>query len=121
MDLFSIDGIAIKNPSSFDIEFYTLTKATRVASGDMVMEYVANKRKFVFGYEAIEARELDVIVDILWQQLATTKQCFHALIYTYNGIQKTATIYSGAIPAQLHNAQHSSWVWKGVSFNLIEK
>lgn len=121
MAIFKIDGVPIKNPSSLDIERYTLTKATRVASGDMVMNFVANKRKFVLAYEAIDAVELDKIIDLLWTSLETTKQCFHTLTYLENEKEKTAVVYSGAIPQRLHSAKSKLWVWKNVTINLIER
>lgn len=119
---FKINGVPIKNPDSFSIEYYTLTKSTRVASGDMVMDFVANKRKFNFGYSAIDSRELDLIIDLLWGQLPITRQCFHRLDYVDGGKPGNATIYSGAIPKKLHRGDNKdAWVWKDVNFSLIER
>lgn len=121
MSIFAIDGVAIKNPTSFKIELYTLTKSTRVANGDMVMDFVANKRKFEFGYAAINGTEMNKIIDVLWTQLVTTKQCFHTLTYLEDEVIKTATVYAGSIPKQLHSAKSRLWVWKDVTFSLIER
>lgn len=121
MSEFSINGVAIKNPSGFKIERYTITKSNRVASGDMVMDFVANKLKFFFTYDAISSSELDVILDQLWTNLSATRECFVTLTYTDNGQSKTARVYAGAIPSDLHSAKAIEWVWKGVTFNLIER
>lgn len=118
---FKLAGVPIKNPSSFKIELYTLTKSARVASGDMVMDFVANKRKFALGYEAIESADLNAIIDICWTNLAVTKQCFFDLEYLDDGVWKTAVVYSGAIPKNLHRGEGVSWVWKDVTINLIER
>lgn len=118
---FKLSGVPFKNPDSFSIEYYTLTKSTRVANGDMVMDFVANKRKFLFGYEAIQSTELDTIIDLLWTNLATTRQCMLPLTYLDNNVQKSAIIYAGSIPKKLHRGQGSLWVWKDVNFSLIEK
>lgn len=119
---FRLNGTPIKNPTSFDMEYYTLTQSTRVANGDMVMDFVANKRKFNFGYEAIQSPDLNKIIDILWTQLATTKQCFLTLTYIDDGEAKTATVYAGAIPKNLHRGTSGKiWTWKDVKFSLIEK
>ena len=119
---FKLNGTAIKNPSSFDMEYYTLTQSTRVANGDMVMDFVANKRKFNLGYEAIQSSDLNKIIDILWTQLATTKQCFVKLEYIDDGVPKEATVYSGSIPKNLPRATTGKqWVWKDVKLSLIEK
>lgn len=118
---FKLNGTAIKNPSSFDIELYTLTQSTRVANGDMVMDFVANKRKFNFQYSAIQSKDLNAIIDILWTQLAETKQCFVTLDYLDDGVAKQAIVYSGSIPKNLHRAGGTNWVWKDVKLSLIEK
>ena len=119
---FKLDGTAIKNPSSFDMEYYTLTQSTRVANGDMVMDFVANKRKFNLSYEAIQSQDLNKIIDILWTRLATTKQCFLTLSYLDDGVEKSATVYSGSIPKNLHRATTGkTWTWKDVKISLIEK
>lgn len=121
MRVLKINGVPIKNPSTFGVEHYTLTKSTRVANGDMVMDYVANKLKFNFSYNAIESRELNQIIDLLWGSLATTRNCFCAFEYQDGGVTKTATVYAGAIPRKLHRGDGSSWVWKDVQISLIEK
>ena len=119
--MFLLNGVQIKNPTNFDVEPYTITKSTRVANGDMVMDFVANKLKFNFGYAAIDSQALNTILDILWAQLAITKQCFVTFEYPYNGVQKTAQVYAGSIPHKLHRGDSSLWVWKDVSFSLIQK
>ncbi len=117
----AINGVAIRNPTDLTIEYYTITQAGRVATGDMVMDYVASKRTFELTYSHITSTDLNTILDILWTNLATTKQCFHTLTYLDDGVTKTATVYAGAIPKKLHCGQGAQWVWKNVTFSLIEK
>lgn len=121
MSAFYIDGTPIKNPQGFKIELYTLTNSVRTANGDMVMEFVANKRKFILSYQAIESKELNKIIDILWTSLVTTKKVIHELRYLDDGVWKTAQIYSGSIPKDLHRAGGQDWVWKNVTISLIER
>lgn len=121
MPNFKIDNIAIKNPSGFKLEYYTLTKSTRVANGDMMMDFVANKRKFIFEYKAITSSQLNQIIELLWGSLATTHNCFHTLHYIDGGETKEATVYAGALPLNLHRADGTEWVWKDVTFSLIER
>ena len=118
---FKIDGVAIKTPSTFDMSYYTLTQSNRVANGDMVMDFVANKRKFNFKYNAITSTELNKIIELLWTQLSTTRMCFHDFEYLDDGIWKSAVVYAGSIPKALHRADGQIWVWKNVSFGLIER
>ena len=53
---------------------------------------------------------------IIWE----TNELFFTLSYVENGQTKTATVYSGSIPTELYRTG-DNWVWKGVTFDLIEK
>lgn len=115
---YSINGISIKNPTSFKIERYNVTTMERLTNGDMVGDLVAKKLKFYFTYDAISANELDTILNAIWD----TNLIFYPLSYPENGKQKTSTVYVGSIPTELHKAgRGDNWVWKNVSFNLIER
>lgn len=114
---FIINGVTVKNPSSFKIERYNVTNMQRLANADMVGDLIAKKLKFYFTYDAIDAKDLDKILDAIWNH----NKLFYTLKYEENGTFKTATVYSGSIPASLYHARKSGWIWKGVTFNLIEK
>ena len=116
---FVVNGVTIKNPSTFKIERYNVTTMTRLSNADMTGDLVTQKHKFYFTYEALSANDLDAILDAVW----TSKKLFFTLEYPYQGQQRTATVYVGSIPTDLHRggAAPSSWVWKGVTFNLIER
>lgn len=115
---FTVNSIAIKNPSSFKIERYNVTNMERLADATMVGDLIAKKRKFYFTYEAISGEDLDNILEAIWD--STT--LFFPLEYLENGVSKTATVYVGSIPTDLHRAgRTTNWVWKNVNFNLIEQ
>lgn len=114
---FKINGRAIKNPSAFKIERYNVTTMERLANADMVGDLVAKKIKLYFTYDAITAQDLDNILDAIWE----TNSIFFPVEYVYQGKKKTATCYVGSIPSELHSAKSKEWVWKNVTFNLIQK
>ena len=115
---FTINGVGVKNPSSFKIERYNVTNIERLANADMVGDLIAKKRKFYFTYEAISGDDLDKILEAIWE----TNELFFPFKYLENGESKTATVYVGSIPSDLHKAgRTSNWVWKNVTFNLIER
>lgn len=114
---FTINGRGIKNPSTFRIERYNVTNMERLANADMVGDLIAKKLKFYFTYDAITAAELDNILEAIWD----TNDIFYTLEYNYQGEQRSAVVYSGSIPTDLHSAKSKEWVWKNVTFNLIEK
>jgi hypothetical protein len=118
MNNFELNGVLIKNPSTFKIERYRITTLNRLANGKMVGDFIARKHKFFFTYAAITSRELNNILDLIWE----TDSIFYTLKYVENGVSKTAQVYAGAIPTELHRAEPSAnWVWKNVNFNLIEQ
>lgn len=115
---FTVNSIAIKNPSSFKIERYNITNMERLADATMVGDLIAKKRKFYFTYDAISGDDLDTILEAIWD--STT--LFFPLEYLENGVSKTAAVYVGSIPTDLHRAgRTTNWVWKNVTFNLIEQ
>lgn len=115
---FLIRNTRIKNPSTFKIERYNVTTLERLTNADMVGDLVAKKLKFYFTYEAINWYDLNTILDTIWE----APGLFFDLSYPYNGVQKTARVYVGSIPSELHYAGRSTnWVWKNVTFNLIQR
>jgi hypothetical protein len=115
---FKINGVSVKNPSSFKIERYLVTNMERLANAEMVGDLIAKKRKFYFTYDAISGYDLDVILEAIWE----TDKLFFPVEYLENGVEKSATVYVGSIPTDLHRAgRTTNWVWKNVTFNLIEK
>lgn len=113
---FRINGTVIKRPTEFKIERYNVTNLTRIANGDMHGDLIAKKRKFYFTYSAISSDALNVILNAIWD----APGLFFTLTYTENNIEKTAKVYVGSIPTSLHHTG-SLWVWKDVSFDLIEQ
>lgn len=116
---FVVNGIPIKNPSSFKVDRYNVTTMTRLSNADMTGDLIAKKLKFYFTYDAISAIELNTILDAIWDH----NGLFFTLEYPYQGQDRSATVYVGSIPSELHRGDHASasWIWKNVTFNLIER
>jgi hypothetical protein len=114
---FVVNGVTIKNPSSFKIERYNVTNMERLANADMVGDLIAKKRKFYFTYEAITAEDFDTILSAVYDGDAL----FFPLEYPDRDRTLRATVYVGSIPAELHYMSTRNAVWKNVTFNLIER
>ena len=114
---FIINGVTIKNPSTFKVERYNVTTMSRLSNASMVGDLVAKKLKFYFTYEAISAEDFDRILLAIWDG----DQLFFPLEYMDRGVQKRATVYVGSIPSDLHYMSADNTVWKNVTFNLIER
>ena len=114
---FVINGVRIKNPSTFKIERYNVTTMERLSNASMVGDLVAKKLKFYFTYEAITAEEFEVILSAIYD----TDALFFTLEYPDRNQVKRATVYVGSIPAELHYMTNRNAVWKNLTFNLIER
>lgn len=113
--LLKLGGVPIKKPMEFTIERYNVTDSGRVASGLMTMDLVAKKRKFLFGYPAIDGDDMDAILDII-----DTTSMFFPIQYSENGVTKNATVYAGHIPSKLYRSD-GLWTWTDFNFDLIEQ
>ena len=112
-----INGIKIKNPSTFKIERYNVTTMERLSNADMVGDLIAKKLKFYFTYDAISAEDFDDILSAIFEG----DSLFFPIEYPTRTGTKTATVYVGSIPSDLHHMSGRNIVWKNVSFNLIER
>ena len=114
--LITLSGQTIKNPTKFTIENYALTRETgRLINGEMVMDHVSLKKKYVLSYDAISGTNLKTILDII-----NTTTRFYTFTYTDREGTHTKTVYSGAL-TQKQFRTDGNWVWEGTSFALIEK
>lgn len=110
----------LKNPTGYKIERYNITTLSRIANGEMVGDLVARKKKFYFTYDAINAIEMNNILDAVYYM----PQIFFWLHEPQpDGTYQSFRVYVGSIPQTLHRAgpNLANWIWKDVSFNLIEK
>ena len=115
---FVVNDVSIKNPSGFKIERYNVTNMERLADATMVGDLIAKKHKFYFTYDSISGYDLDIILEAIWD----SNELFFTLSYPDNGVTKTVNVYAGSIPADLHRAGNTTnWIWKNVTFNLIEQ
>ena len=116
---FKINGTTIKNPTSFKISRYNITNLKRLANGSMGGVRIAQKRKCFFTYAALTSTDWQNILTAIWEG-----DIFITLTYPENGVDKTMEVYVGEMPAELHFADNTNgdvWVWKNITFNLIER
>lgn len=118
-----IDGVTIKPPlqADFKLSTYLVTDMARNAKGNMNGQILSIKHKLFFQYPSIIGRDLKVIYDIL-----QAAPLFHSVWFTLNGLSYTYYMYVGEMPQTLQrtgtgSGASSTWVWKDVNFNLIER
>jgi len=116
MQVLKLGGATIKQPTSFTTEKYNITKAARTLDGNMKMDLIAKKLKFLFEYEVLSGTDLEAILAVI-----DTDEMFFVLTYTENNdTEKTATVYVGAIHAKKFRTD-GVWYWTNVKFDLIEQ
>lgn len=118
-----IDGTPIKPPLQADFKesTYLVTDMIRNAAGNMNGQILGVKHKLFFKYPSISGHDLKIIYDIL-----QSTPLFHRVWYTLDGISTTRYMYVGEMPRTLvrtgrGSGDASTWVWKDVDFNLIER
>ena len=118
-----IDGVRIKPPlqADFKLSTYLVTDMIRNAKGNMNGQILSVKHKLFFQYPSIIGRDLKVIYDIL-----QNVPLFHRVWFTLNGNSYQYYMYVGEMPQTLvrtgaGSGSASTWVWKDVDFNLIER
>lgn len=115
---FVLNGVTIKNPTTFKREPYKVTNMERLTDATMTGDLIARKWKFYFTYDVLTGEELDAILEASF----FTDALFFTLEYLHNGVSATAQVYIGSIPHELHHAgKTTNWKWKNINFNLIEQ
>lgn len=112
----TLGGITIADPTTFEQEWYKITKSGRTASGKMTMEIVSRKRKFNLTWSVITGSDLDVILDLIDADTA-----FYAFTYPErDGTTGSATVYTGAIKGVFYR-NAGTRLFTDVSVALIEQ
>jgi len=117
--IIKIDGTTIKNPTTpLQISIYPVTKAGRVASALMTIDFLAEKSTFKFEYDVISYANLNKILAII----NNFPTMFHTLTVNENGVEASYTVYPGAVTKSVFRSDNNGyWYFKDVSFSLIEQ
>lgn len=91
--VFKINGVAIKAPTDFTIEFQPITEAERLENGDMKITGVTGKFKGVLNYNFITAEELEKILGYTWDSFISTKKITQTFTFSLINGQKTIKSY----------------------------
>lgn len=116
MALLTIAGVQVANPAEVKIGRFDLTKSNRTASGRMVMEYIATKRRVDVVWRYIPDADLQVILNLL-----AANKPFFTLEYPDAGGQQTMTCYAGDINTSLWHTINGVRRWSEVSISFIEQ
>lgn len=112
----TINGINIVTPTDFKVGVFRITKSERTASGKMMMEIIAVKRRLDIRWEIISDTDLQTILNILESKV------FHTVVYPdpQKGENTTITAYVGDINMEAWQKVGNRY-WRDVSIALIEQ
>ena len=114
--MLKIAGTTVKAPTELKIGRFDLTKSSRTASGKMVMELIATKRRVDVVWKILPDNELQKIIDTI-----TANKPFFSLEYPDAGGTKTMTCYAGDIVTSLWHTKNGVRYWEEVSIGFIEQ
>ncbi len=112
-----INGTTIKTPTDLKVGVFRITKAERLASGNMAMEIIAVKRRLDLKWAIIADTDLQKIFNILESRV------FHSVTYLdpQGGETATITAYVGDISQEAWQRLKGIRYWRDVSIALIEQ
>ena len=106
----------MKAPSEVNIGRFDLSKSSRTASGKMVMDIIATKRRVDVVWKMLPDDELQKIIDTI-----TANKPFFSLEYPDAGGTQTMTCYAGDIITSLWHTKNGVRYWEEVSLAFIEQ
>ena len=114
--MLKIAGVTVKTPSELKIGRFDITKSNRSASGKMMMEIIATKRRVDVVWKMLKDSELQQILDLI-----TANKPFFSLEYPDAGGTKTMTCYAGDIVTSLWHTKNGVRFWEDVQISFIEQ
>lgn len=111
-----IAGVAVAAPTEIKIGRFDISKSGRTASGKMIMDIVATKRRVDVVWKMLPDDELQKIIDTI-----AANKPFFLLTYPDAGGSKTMTCYSGDIHTSLWHTKNGVRYWENVSIAFIEQ
>jgi len=114
--MLKIAGITVKAPTELKVGRFDLSKSGRTASGKMMMEIIATKRRVDVVWKMLKDSELQQILDLI-----TANKPFFSLEYPDAGGTKTMVCYAGDIVTSLWHTIGGVRYWEEVSIPFIER
>src|ERR1700752_1098969 len=103
-------------PTDMEIEIYDISKAERLANGQMNIERIATKMKLQITYDYITATNLKTVLSAISPTFYNVQ--FHD---PKTNALRTASMYCGDRSIGFIDYQNSTPRYRGVSFDLIER
>lgn len=114
--MIKINGIQIPTPSTYTIGIMDLSKAGRVASGLLMIERIATKRKIELSWSYLEKKELSDLLTLVSPTFFDVEY-----IDPQSDTIKTGSFYCGDRTVESLDYRNGQIRYKNIRFNLIER
>ncbi|MEW6048483.1 MAG: hypothetical protein AB1609_18735 [Bacillota bacterium] len=111
-----IANVQVAKPAEVKVGRFDLTKSRRTASGKMVMEVIATKRRVDVTWKMLADSDLKQILDLL-----AANKPFFTLQYPDAGGAATMTCYAGDTNTSLWHTVNGVRYWDEVTIPFIEQ
>ena len=118
---FKVNGVKIKTPTSFQIDFNPISDGERLLDGTMVIEGVAGKLTVTMKYDTITDTELLKVLGCTWDKLISGKVITQSVTFPYiGGGQKTIRSYFAPNSVRLDRGGVQAGLWRDFTLKFIE-
>ena len=112
-----IAGVAVAPPAEIKVSRFDLSKEPRrSASGTMILEYIATKRRVDLTWKYLPDDDLRTLLNIL-----AANKPFFQLTYPDAGGQQSMTCYAGDIHTTLWHTVGGTRYWSEITIAFIEQ
>jgi len=110
MTTWKLNAIEIPEPNRMYFEPFRVERSDRVASGLMVKDIIAIKRRFILEYEELDADEIGTFVTLF------ESGAFMTFTYKDRGQWRTATVDMCELPREMYLSDPELWI--GITVEL---
>ncbi len=114
--MLKIAGHRVPNVADVQVGSFDISKADRSASGKMLMDIIATKKRVDVTLHMIKDADLKQVLDAI-----ENNKPFFSLTFPYAGGTRTMTCYSGDILTSLWHTKNGIRYWEEVTLSFIEQ
>lgn len=116
MSLIKINGVDIPTPTSYSVSIQDLSNAERNATGTMIIERIATKRKIELGWSYLTKEKTSILLNAINPVFFNVQY-----IDPQTGGIKSGTFYCGDRSIGLIDFKNGKPRYKDIKFNLVER
>jgi hypothetical protein len=111
----TISGVGVPTPTDFQVGIMDISKAERNASGKMIIERIAVKRKLFFTYSYITQQDASKVLKLVAPTYYTV-----TYVDPQDNMRKSGQFYCGDRQIGYISYRDGGIIYKDLTFNLIE-